>query len=138
MKKSIPKPETLLIIGLGNPGAKYRGTPHNAGFLAIELLSKLWNAEFHQENKSNSEIAEVKIYDKQIILVKPATFMNNSGQAVAALTKTYGLDPQTSVWLVHDDADLELGKIKIVRNRGSAGHKGVEDVIRKLQTKDFE
>jgi len=110
----------ILIVGLGNPGEKYKDSPHNAGYLVIHELLE-------------SEIAETK----NIILTKPDTFMNSSGSYVKKLTTNYKLTAKSSLWLVHDDVDLELGKLKIVKNRGSAGHKGVEDIIKKLGTKDF-
>ena len=135
MKKSIPK--TLLIVGLGNPGKEYENTPHNAGFLVVDQLLKIWKLEAESNKYVKSEIAEGKISGKKIILAKPQTFMNKSGEAVLALTKSYKLKAISSLWVIHDDVDLELGKIKIVKNRGSAGHKGVEDIIKKLKTKDF-
>lgn len=135
MKKSIPK--TLLIIGLGNPGEQYNSTPHNAGFLTVNQLLKEWALEVDVNSKLKSEIAEYKIGSRKIILAKPQTFMNKSGEAALALTKTYKLKAENALWVIHDDVDLGLGKIKIVKNRGSAGHKGVEDIMRKLKTRDF-
>ena len=127
---------TILIVGLGNPGEQYTNTPHNAGFLVVDDMLKAYGLEFTANKKFKSEIAEEKIGSKKIILAKPLTFMNKSGEAVKALASYHKIPPQ-SVWVIHDDVDLDLGKIKIVRNRGSAGHKGVEDIIRKLKTKDF-
>lgn len=127
----------VLIVGLGNPGEQYINTPHNAGFLVIDQLITNYQLLITNYPKLKSEIAEHKASNKKIILAKPQTFMNKSGEAVLALTKSYKLKAISSLWLIHDDIDLELSKIKIVKNRGSAGHKGVEDVMRKLKTKDF-
>jgi len=128
---------TLLIVGLGNPGEQYKNTPHSAGFLVVDELLTAHDLELTDNKKLKSEVAEYKNGTKKIILAKPQTFMNKSGEAVSALTKSYKLKAESSLWVVHDDVDLELGKIKIVRNRGSAGHKGVQDIMRKLKTQDF-
>lgn len=130
------KNKNILIVGLGNPGEKYESTPHNAGFLVIDQLLETWNMKPETDTKLKSEVAKGKVGKKQIILAEPQTFMNNSGTAVRALVSSFKLQV-SCVWVIHDDVDLELGKIKIVKNRGSAGHKGVEDIIKKLKTKDF-
>jgi PTH1 family peptidyl-tRNA hydrolase len=106
----------ILIVGLGNPGKKYQKTRHNIGFRVIDQLQSL-NL-------------------KKVILAKPQTFMNLSGKTVKLLVARYRL-PVTNLWVIHDDIDLPLGKIRIVKNRGSAGHKGVESIIRELGTKNF-
>jgi len=147
MKKSIAKPKKLLILGLGNPGEQYMGTPHNAGFLTIDKLLETYNLKLETDSKTKSEIAETKVGKTKITFAEPQTFMNNSGTAAKVLVSSFKFpsfakataDRQvsSSLWIIHDDIDLELGKIKIVRNRGSGGHKGVEDIIRKLKTKDF-
>jgi PTH1 family peptidyl-tRNA hydrolase len=84
-----------------------------------------------------SDLAETKLPGKKIVFAKPKTSMNKSGEAVLAFAKSYKLKDTSSLCVIHDDVDLELGKINIVKNRGSAGHKGVEDVMRKLKTQDF-
>ncbi len=106
----------ILIVGLGNPGKKYQNTRHNIGARVIENLAPL------------------NLTD--VILSKPTTFMNNSGKSVKSLITSYKL-PVTSLLVIHDDIDLPLGKIKIVKNRGSAGHKGVESIINELKNKNF-
>jgi len=106
----------ILIVGLGNPGKKYINTRHNIGSRIIDELKSL-----------NYE---------DVILVKPRTFMNESGKAVRNLLKTYHLKPDNLI-IIHDDLDLPLGKMRIVKNRGSAGHKGVQSIIAELKTKDF-
>jgi PTH1 family peptidyl-tRNA hydrolase len=128
----------IIIIGLGNPGKKYEKTRHNLGFLIIENLKlKIENfSDWRYEKKFKAEISRGKIDNQKVILAKPQTFMNNSGKAVKLLTKTYTLDPKNLI-VIHDDIDLPLGKIKIVRNRGAAGHKGVQSIIDELGTKNF-
>lgn len=127
------KSKKLLIVGLGNPGEKYKDSPHNAGFLVVGELLQAYGLELRADKKLQSELAELK----KIIFAKPMTFMNSSGDSVKKLATSYKLKATSSLWLIHDDVDLELGKLKIVKNRGSAGHKGVESIIQKLGTKDF-
>ena len=106
----------FLIVGLGNPGKKYEKTRHNVGFMVVDKL---------------------KLLDiKKVVLVKPQTFMNDSGKAVRALTKSYTLDPKNLI-IIHDDIDLLIGKIRISKNRGAGGHKGVESIIKEIGTKNF-
>lgn len=120
-----------LIIGLGNPGKKYQKTRHNIGSRMIdELRSSL-------ALRSTRAIGELKSSNSgNVILVKPTTFMNESGKAAKNLLRTYRLKPDDLV-VIHDDIDLPLGKIRIVKNRGAAGHKGVESIIKELKIKNF-
>jgi len=127
---------TILIAGLGNPGEQYKNTPHSAGFLVVDELANAYGLELTDNKKLKSEVAEYKNGTNKIILAKPQTFMNKSGEAVKLLALYYKILPE-NVWIINDDVDLELGKIKIVKNRGSAGHKGVQDIMRKLKTQDF-
>jgi PTH1 family peptidyl-tRNA hydrolase len=128
----------IIIVGLGNPGKKFEKTRHNLGFLIIENLKlKIENfSDWKYEKKFKAEISRGKIGNKKIILAKPQTFMNNSGKSVKLLTRSYNLEPKNLI-VVHDDIDLPLGKIRIVKNRGSAGHKGVQSIIDELGTKNF-
>ena len=127
---------TILIAGLGNPGPKYEGTPHNAGFLVIDKLLETYGQKPETSKKLDAQTAKFSIADTSIILAKPATFMNESGTAVKKMLNFYNLDP-SSLWIVHDEIDLVLGNIKIIKNRGSAGHKGIEDIMLKIGAKDF-
>jgi PTH1 family peptidyl-tRNA hydrolase len=123
-----------LIIGLGNPGRKYKKTRHNLGFKVVEKLAReMTNGQWLMVDKFRSLIIKHK---SSIILAKPQTMMNNSGVAVAKLANFYHLKP-AEIWIIHDDLDLSLGKIKIVQGRGSAGHKGVTSIIKELETNDF-
>jgi len=126
-----------IIFGLGNPGEKYRKTRHNIGFRIIEEFVRKNNfPKFKSIRKFNAEISERVLNREKIILSKPQTFMNLSGKAVKSFTNFYHL-PTTDLYLIHDDIDLPLGKIKIAIGRGGAGHKGVESAIKELKTKNF-
>jgi len=126
-----------LIIGLGNPGEKYKKTRHNAGFLTINKIAD--NFSFPASNfqsKFNAEISEGIIDNEKTILVKPLTFMNNSGQAVKAIVDYYKIDLENII-VIHDDLDIPLGEYKLSKNKNSGGHKGVQSIIDYLGTKDF-
>jgi len=125
----------VLIVGLGNPGQKFEKTRHNLGFRALDEFLKEFDFPFFKfSRKFNAEISEGFLNGGKIILAKPQTFMNNSGKAVKSLT--LNLKPETLI-VVHDDIDLPLGTIRIVQNRGEAGHKGVKSIIDVLGTRDF-
>jgi len=125
----------ILLAGLGNPGKKYKNTRHNIGFRVADKFMEINNfPEFRLSKKFNSLISEGILNRKKIIIAKPQTFMNKSGKAVKALTNFYKIK---DLFVVHDDIDLPLGKIKIVKGRGSAGHKGIESIIKEVGTKDF-
>ena len=126
-----------IIVGLGNPGKKYKDTRHNVGFQIIDEFAEKNNfPEFKFSKKFNALISENALNNEKIILAKPQTFMNNSGVAVKKITTNYKLQTINLI-IVHDDIDLLLGKIRISKNRGSAGHKGVESIIKELGIKDF-
>ena len=127
----------FLIVGLGNPGEKYEKTWHNAGFLAIDAFSgKNSFPEFKLSKKFKAELSEGFLDKDKIILAKPQAFMNNSGQSVKLLIRNWKIKPD-NLLVIHDDIDLPLGKIRVVKGRGSAGHKGVESIIKELKNKDF-
>lgn len=127
----------FLIVGLGNPGKKYKNNRHNIGFRILDEFQRENDfLDFKLVKKFNSLISQGKISGKKILLVKPQTFMNKSGNAVKTLTNFYKIT-RTGLVVIHDDIDLPLGKIKIIKSRGSAGHKGVESIIRELRTKNF-
>lgn len=127
----------ILIVGLGNPGQKYENTPHNIGRLVLSNWKEAAGfSDFSFKKKFNAFISENNFEGEKIILALPETFMNNSGNAVKALVSNYKLTA-ADIWVVHDDIDLPLGKIKIVKDRGAAGHKGIESIIKILKTKNF-
>ncbi len=124
-----------LIVGLGNPGSQYASTRHNIGFMVVEKLAReLTSGEPVWQKDEKKNVLTVKIGDT--LLVKPQTFMNKSGFAVRALADFYKLTP-VDIWVVHDDIDLPLGKIKIREKGGSAGHNGVDSIIREVKTDAF-
>ena len=127
----------FLIVGLGNPGKEYEKTRHNVGFAVLDkLLSVLEFDDWVDNKKFRAEVAEGKINAEKILLLKPQTFMNNSGQAVASAAKFYKIKP-ANVWVIHDDLDIPLGKMKIQRDRSAAGHNGVQSIIDSLGTQNF-
>jgi PTH1 family peptidyl-tRNA hydrolase len=125
----------IIIIGLGNPGEKFKDTRHNIGF---EVLDKIKEEndfpDFAFSKKFNAQISEGILNQEKTILAKPQTFMNSSGKSAKALTQYY---KKAKLIIVHDDIDILLGKVKFSKDSGSAGHKGVESVINNLGTKDF-
>ena len=125
-----------LIIGLGNPGTQYQDTWHNVGFLAIDQYLKINGADSKSKKKFESEFFEIANPGEKLILAKPQTFMNNSGLAVAALANFYKIKPQ-DIWVIHDDIDLTLGKIRISHDASAGGHKGVQSIIDKLSSQKF-
>jgi len=127
----------FLIVGLGNPGQKYESTGHNVGFRVIDKIAESFNfVDFSFENNFVAEISKEKIGSGTIILAKPQTFMNLSGKSVFKIALFYKIKP-ANIIIIHDDIDLTLGKIKIVKNRGPAGHKGVDSIIKSLGGKNF-
>lgn len=133
----------ILVIGLGNPGEKYKKTWHNLGFItADELQDSNEFSNWKLKTRFKAEISEGALGDEKTILAKPQTFMNKSGQAVKKIVSNYKLQVSPKITspglvVVHDDIDLPLGKIRIIKNRGSAGHKGVQSIIDELGTKNF-
>ena len=127
----------ILIVGLGNPGIKYNNTRHNIGFKIVDAFAKENGfPEFKLSKKHNSLISENIIDDNKITLVKPQTFMNNSGKAIKSIIDYLSLTFD-NLLVVHDDIDIEIGQMKISENSRSAGHKGVQSIIDAIKTKDF-
>ncbi len=123
-----------LVIGLGNPGGKYDGTRHNVGFEILDKIQKTWDfPEFNFEGKFKAKISK----ERDIILVKPVTFMNLSGEAVGSLMDFYKLEP-ADIIVIHDDIDIKIGEHKIATDSRSAGHNGVQNIIDNLGTKEFK
>ncbi|MFW6238084.1 MAG: aminoacyl-tRNA hydrolase [Halanaerobiales bacterium] len=123
----------MLIAGLGNPGKKYSGTRHNAGFQAVAAVGEEYN--FQSPKKINGSLAaEGKIEEKDVILVQTGEYMNNSGRSVKKLADYYNISSSREIIIIYDDMDLSPGKIRIKRQGSSGGHKGLESVIRSLGT----
>ncbi len=125
-----------LIVGLGNPGAEYARTRHNAGFLLVEALAERWRVHWTVERKFQSRVARAERGERRVLLCQPQTFMNASGEAVATLLRFYQCVPE-SLLVVVDDADLALGEIRLRPGGGSGGHHGLESLEQHLGTKAF-
>ncbi len=124
-----------IIVGLGNPGKKYDATRHNVGFETIDLLAKRNNIEI-KRLKHKALCGEGHIGGEKVILVKPQTFMNLSGQSLQDLVQFYKIDTK-NITVVYDDVDIELGSIR-VREKGSSGsHRGMQSIIYQIQTDQF-
>ena len=126
----------VYLIGLGNPGKKYSKSRHNIGFSVIENLSKKYNSKFLLKNKLKSFCSEFKINDFTYRLFLPNTFMNNSGDAVRAILDWYKINLD-QIFIIVDDKDLPLGKIRFRKKGSSGGHNGLKSIIEKLQTNNF-
>ena len=125
-----------LIVGLGNPGADYAKTRHNAGFLLVEKLAELWQSGWTNERKFQARVARAERGGKKVLLCEPQTFMNLSGESVAAVQQFYQL-PLEKILVVVDDADLPLGEIRLRPSGGSGGHHGLESVTQHLGSKEY-
>ncbi len=124
-----------IIAGLGNPGAKYEMTRHNAGFLAIDMLAMKQNKEI-KRLKFHALTCDAEIEGKKCLLMKPQTFMNNSGEAIVEAAKFYKIPPQNII-VLSDDISLDVGKIRIRRKGSAGGHNGLKSIIAHLGSEDF-
>ena len=128
--------EIKLIAGLGNPGREYEGTRHNAGFWWIEEFARTHGGTFKAESKFHGLVARSQVNGKEILLLKPQTFMNASGRAVAALAQFYKITA-AEIWVVHDELDLPPGSAKLKFGGGPGGHNGLKDMMAHFDTRDF-
>lgn len=117
----------MLIVGLGNPGKEYLFTRHNVGFLAVDAIAHDTKLTFSDNTKFKSSIASGEIKNCKVILAKPTTFMNLSGEAVQLICHYYKI-PITNVIVIHDDIDLDLGQVKVKSGGGNAGHNGLKSI----------
>jgi PTH1 family peptidyl-tRNA hydrolase len=126
-----------IIVGLGNPGEEYENTRHNTGRMAVEALAKKIGVEeeWEEDKKIKSDVLKSKFGKNTVLLVKPNTFMNKSGDAVKSLVKSK--KAAETLVVVHDDLDLPFGKIKISFNKSAGGHRGVQSVIKAVKTEAF-
>ncbi|MBT4837356.1 MAG: aminoacyl-tRNA hydrolase [Methylococcales bacterium] len=129
-------PLIQLIVGLGNPGIKYEKTRHNAGFWFIDSLAKKHSCRIESDKKFLSDVGKVLINGAQCWLLKPTTFMNNSGQAVSLFCHYYKINAE-SVLVVHDELDFPAGKIRIKSGGGHGGHNGLRDIQKALNSSDY-
>ncbi|NNF97692.1 MAG: aminoacyl-tRNA hydrolase [Halobacteria archaeon] len=126
-----------LIVGLGNPGPEYEHTRHNAGFWFVDAVARAQGAPFRMEKKFHGEVARFYAGGHDIWLLKPDTFMNNSGQAVQALARFYKID-LAHILVAHDDLDLPPGTARLKQGGGHGGHNGLRDIISKMGGNGFQ
>ena len=122
-----------LIVGLGNPGKEFNNTRHNIGWQALDYLREYFDLpKFKLDKKLKAEISK----DENIILAKPQTFMNNSGEAVSTIKKYYKIN-LSDIIIIRDDVDIQIGKLKFKKGSSGAGHKGITSIIKHLKSKNF-
>ncbi|MGI6510536.1 MAG: aminoacyl-tRNA hydrolase [Erysipelotrichaceae bacterium] len=125
-----------LIVGLGNPGQEYSNTRHNAGFLALDILADKLNVEINK--KAFKSLTGKTMYKgQQVLLMKPQTYMNNSGEAIRRAINYYQLDPQEDLLVIYDDLDISYGQIRLRTKGSSGGHKGMKSIISHIATQEF-
>lgn len=134
-ERAKPEEKTAVVVGLGNPGKQYESTRHNAGFRLVDLLVERWQTPL-QDRKFQASWGIGAFGGEKIILVKPLTFMNRSGEAVGAILKYFGIPPGAML-VVHDDLDLPCGRIKVARGGGAGGHKGILSIFAAVGSQDF-
>ena len=124
------------VVGLGNPGPKYEGTRHNVGFWLVDRLARRYSAVLRAETRFSGEVAQIRTEAGVCWLLKPMTYMNNSGRSVSALARFYKI-PLNQMLVAHDDLDLEPGTIRLKQGGGHAGHNGLRDIISAMGGRDF-
>ena len=124
----------LLVVGLGNPGREYAGHRHNVGWMVVDELARRHGGSW--KSKFSGRIADIRVDGHRVGLLKPETYMNESGRAVAAAARFYKVDPD-AILVVHDEIDLEHGRLQARRGGGLAGHNGLRSVASHLRTPDF-
>ena len=125
----------FLVIGLGNPGEQYCSNRHNVGFLVVDELASRWNTLFSQE-KWDASYVSLALDGKKVHLLKPLTYMNRSGRAVASFVRFFKMQPD-QLLVIHDDLDMAPGRIKLVKGGGTGGHNGIRSLVDTLGTNDF-
>jgi len=125
-----------LIVGLGNPGQDYQSSHHNVGFMVVDAIARQSGTDFEPDKRLNAEIVKTKLGGKPVVLAKPQTFVNKSGEAVKKLAISYKLKA-ISLIVAHDDLDIEFGNFKLSFGKNSGGHRGVESIIKALKSNKF-
>lgn len=127
--------QTFLIVGLGNPGAEYRLTRHNFGFMVLDALAEHWSVQL-KKIKFQAVYVEDRFKGNKVVLAKPLTFMNESGRSVAPLMRYFKI-PTENMLVIHDDLDLPLGTLRIRPSGSSGGQRGIESITKLLGTQEF-
>lgn len=125
-----------LIIGLGNPGKEYEKTRHNVGFNVVDIIANKYNISFNENKKFNALECNLNISGEKVIMIKPLTFMNLSGDAIIKYVNYYNITVDDII-VIHDDLDMKLGKIRIAYNSSSGGHNGIKSIIGVLNSQKF-
>lgn len=129
--------EPLLVVGLGNPGPNYAKTRHNLGFMVADLLADRIGSGFKVHKKSGAEVTTGRLGNRAVVLAKPRVYMNESGRQVGPLAKFYSVPPADIV-VLHDELDIDFGRIRLKLGGGEGGHNGLRSVAAALGTKDFQ
>ncbi|MGA0343341.1 MAG: aminoacyl-tRNA hydrolase [Arenicellales bacterium] len=125
-----------LVAGLGNPGSAYESTRHNAGFWFLDALTRWLSLSWRSESRFSTELADTRIQGARVRVVRPTTFMNESGTPVAGIADYFEI-PAQQILVVHDDLDLSPGTVRVKRGGGHGGHNGLRDIFAKLGSRDF-
>lgn len=129
--------EPVLVVGLGNPGPRYAATRHNLGFLVADILADRVGAGFKVHKKSGADVLTGRLGGRSVVLAKPRVYMNESGRQVGPLAKFYSVAP-ADVVVIHDELDIEFGRIRLKSGGGVAGHNGLRSVSSALGSNDFQ
>ncbi|BDE16196.1 MULTISPECIES: aminoacyl-tRNA hydrolase [Mycobacterium] len=129
--------EPLLVVGLGNPGENYARTRHNVGFMVADVLAARLGAKFKAHKRSGAEVSTGRLGGRAVVLAKPRCYMNESGRQVGPLAKFYSVPP-ADVVVIHDDLDLDFGRIRLKLGGGEGGHNGLRSLAAALGSKNFQ
>lgn len=129
--------EPLLVVGLGNPGPRYATTRHNLGFMVADILAERIGSGFKLHKKSGAEATTGRLGGRAVVLAKPRVYMNESGRQVGPLANFYSVDP-ADVVILHDELDIDFGRIRLKLGGGEGGHNGLRSVAAALGTKNFQ
>ena len=130
------EPPPLLVVGLGNPGPNYARTRHNLGFLVVDRLADRIGSKFKAHKRSGAEVATGRLRRRSVVLARPRSYMNESGRQVGPLAKFYSV-PAGDIIVIHDDLDLDFGRIRLKLGGGEGGHNGLRSIATVLGSKDF-
>jgi PTH1 family peptidyl-tRNA hydrolase len=127
----------ILVVGLGNPGPNYARTRHNVGFMVVDLLAERIGSAFKLHKKSGADVATGRLSGRSVVLARPRCYMNETGRQVGPLAKFYSVPPGDVV-VIHDDLDLDFGRIRLKQGGGEGGHNGLRSIATVLGSKDFQ
>ncbi len=129
-------PADLLVVGLGNPGDQFEGTRHNLGAAVVQVLADRAEARL-RKTKARALAAGVLMNEKRVVLAFPLTFMNHSGEAVRLLVRSYGIQEASHIVIVHDELDLDVGRLRLKEGGGLAGHNGLRSITQHIGTTEY-